>query len=100
MRKGLPFVLLAVMVAALIIPVGSAISVSAAAREPHVSGLTWPVLANAAGTWHPLAVAGLSAHPGAVPPGGSGVTALPETLRLLVAGVALVGLAGVARLAR
>lgn len=87
MRKGLPFVLLALVIAVLGVPVGSALSLNASVMPPVVGRGVWAVMANAS--------IGSSGVPLA-PPGGEPAS-IPDAARLFVVGALLVGLAGVAR---
>lgn len=100
MRKGLPFVLLAVMIAALVVRVGSALSLNAPVREQHSVLLAWPVVADAP-TIVPAALV-VSHRSPARPHDAEPLAAarLPQSVRLLIAGIALVSCSGLARLGR
>lgn len=99
MRKGLPFVLLAVMIAALVVPVGSALSLNAAA-DSRPQTLAWPAFPTSLKDVHADTVSRtLVVRPVAPSPLGP-VSPFPESVRLFVAGVTLVGLAAIARLGR
>lgn len=100
MRKGLPFVMLALMIAALVVPVGSALSLSAASGEPAAGRFAWPVVANATTAAAYAATTRTAVLPQGFPSSGAPVTPGSDSARLLVAGLALVALSGVARLGR
>ncbi len=89
MRKGLPFVLLALVIAALVVPVGSAVSLNAS-LDPLSQGPAWSVVTSAS------RVAVLSPRHGPAGP----APWLPEWGRLFLAGATLLGLSGVARRGR
>ena len=91
MRKGLPFVLLALVIAALVVPVSYALSLTPPLPEPERAPVAWSaIMANAS-----LASSGVQMAPRRAP-----VPEPPEGVRLFVAGTVLVGVATVARRGR
>jgi hypothetical protein len=93
MHKGLPFVLLAFVIAALVVPVSYALSLTPPLPEPDRAPVVWSsisIMTNAS-----LASSGVRMAPRRTP-----VPEPPDRLRLFVAGTALIGVATLARRGR
>jgi len=95
MRSRLPFLLLAAVIAALVLPVGSALSVSATSRSRRT-----PELAALSGYQLVAAHAAITSTGAPVPLPATPPARRFEALRLFFAGSLLVGMAGVARLGK
>ncbi|MGE3511129.1 MAG: hypothetical protein AB7N65_19830 [Vicinamibacterales bacterium] len=95
MRTRLPFLLLAAVIIALVLPVGSALSFSATSRSRRTP-------ASVAPPGYQLVVAHDAVTPTgpAVPPPDAPAARRFEALRLFCAGSLLLGMAGVARLGK
>jgi hypothetical protein len=90
MRTGLPFVLLALVIAALVVPVSYALSLNPPLPEPADGQRVWSVVANTS-----FASSGVR-----MPRRYTPTPEPPDGVRLFLAGSVLVGLASVARRGR
>jgi hypothetical protein len=90
MRTGLPFVLLALVIAALVVPVSYALSLNPPLPEPAGGQPVWSIVAN---TSHASSGVRIAPRPAPTPEP-------PDGVRLFLAGSVLIGLASVARRGR